>query len=215
MKKFIACILCMVLCVTLLPCVTYANDKVDETVEVKYTGNEIIDLASDIWPEYEEKLRNPVVQPMTRTMNVEEDSVIIQETYNLSENEVIMYVEKESGTAFALIYENWYETSQTSGSGYVEYKGNLYATCGACSSSLLGFTYRIYNSSYDKIENYGYFQDVNATSTVQGKVKTETASSPAYYSYTVNFVDPSYGWLYGSTIIMLKVQNNQFSWSAQ
>lgn len=215
MKKFIASLLCMALWVTLLPCVTYANDSVDETTENKYTSDEIIDLASSIWPEHEEKLRNPIVQPMTRTVDAEEDSVIIQESYNLSENEVIMYVEKESGTAFALIYESWKQSSQTTGSGYVEYKGNLYATCGACASSLINFTYRIYNSCYDKITNFGRFDNVNAYAIKQGQNDVETSSQPAYYSYTVNFVDPSYGWLYGSTIILLKVQNNEFYCSAE
>lgn len=188
---------------------------VNEATESKYTSDEIIDLASSIWPEYEEKLRNPIVQPMARVVDAEEDAVIIQESYNLSENEVIMYVEKESGTAFALIYESWKQASQTTGNGYVEYKGNLYATCGACSSSLINFTYRIYNSSYDKITDFGRFDNVNAYAITQGQNEVETSSQPALYSYTVNFVDPSYGWLYGSTIIVLKVQNNEFYCSAE
>lgn len=213
MKKILASILCMTLLVTLFPSISYANDIVDETVEYKYTNEEVLDLACNIWPEHEEILRNQKAKPASKVRSLEEDVVVLQKTHKLSENETIMYVEKASGMAFALVVENWVQSSQTSGSGYVEYGGSLYATCGTSASNLINFRYRIYTSDFDRITNYGIFDNTKVNVNEHGRRTIETATDPAYYTYQVDFVD-DLGWIYGSTIINFRIQNNEFYCSA-
>lgn len=212
MKKIMSLCLAAMLLIGACAVPSYASDTdmLPSDRQIR-SGEDALELACKIWPEYEDKLLWKDVKPLTRSA-AENNEIVVQKTHQLSENESITYVEYENGLAVVFANSNWDEGTHTSGSGYDEYSGGFYVASGMSTAHLLNFRYRINHSGYDRIISKGTMYTVKANVYDHGFDATESASGPAYYTYQVYFVD-DWGNLYGSTIVNLNVSNNKFSWS--
>ena len=213
MKKLMSIGLTAMLLAGVCVAPTYASneDAIPDDIQIR-SGEDAIELACEIWPEYEDKLLWKDAKPLTRSA-AGDNKVVVQETQQLSENESITYVEYENGFAMVMTTSSWTEESHTSGSGYDDYTGGMYVASGMSSAHLLAFQYRINHSSYDQILSDGSMYTVHSSVYKHGFEPKESASGPAYYTYQVYFTD-DLGNLYGSSIVNLRIQNNNFTWSA-
>lgn len=212
MKKTMSLFLAFVLIMSVVNTSVFASELENNAgIAPGYSGEEVLALACAIWPEHADKLTTENISMVVGTSRSLTDEVIRTETYQISENESIQYVEYASGFALAA-RGGWYEGSHTSGSTYDTYQGNLTVASGISVSYLVNFTYRIYHSSYDKITNFGIFDNSFVSVYDHGKQSTETASSNAYYTYQVYF-ESTDGTLMGSAIANLTVGDNDFYWS--
>lgn len=213
MKKIMSFFLTIVLLMGVCIVPSSASDENMLPPDVKIrSGEDAIELACEIWPEYEDKLLWKDVKPLTRSA-AENNKIVVQKTHQISENEIITYIEYENGLAVVMANSNWIEDSHTSGSGYDDYSGSFFVASGMSTAHLLNFRYRINKSGYDQILSKGDMYTVQANVSTHGYKPSENASGPAYYTFQVYFVD-NLGNLYGSSIAGLQVGNNKFSWSA-
>ena len=213
MKKIMSMLLTVALVFSALCLPVYAeeNDPIPQDIQIR-SGEDALELACEIWPEYADKLMWEDLKPMTRSASMN-NPVVVQKTHQISDKESITYVEYANGFAMVMAVSNWQEDSFTAGPNYGQYTGGLYVTSGMSTAHLLGFTYRINYNTFDQIMDFGYMSTVHADVQEQGKWATESATGPAYYTYQVYFTD-DFGTLYGTSLVNLRVQNNQFTWSA-
>ena len=212
MKKIMSMLLTVALVFSALCLPVYAeeNDPIPQDIQIR-SGEDALELACEIWPEYADKLMWEDLKPMTRSASMD-NPVVVQKTHQISDKESITYVEYANGFAVAAAVSNWTEDSHTSGSGYDRYVGGIYVTSGMSTAHLLGFTYQLNHADYDEIVSFGSMYKVHVDIKTHGKKKYEDASGIAYYTYQVYFTD-DWGNLYGSSIVNLRVGGDQFTWS--
>ena len=196
--RMLSMILAMVLVFTMIPLFEiqkdieyYASTSQEKKVsgEIK-TDAEMIELALEYFPEYSERIENPVrANSRTVQLALENDALVINETKNVSDDEQIVYQEYASGRANILFIVDEYVDSTSNGSNYTSkvISVRVYSTFFAGSMYIDGIEYTIYNNSYDKINDYGYTGMSALPITVSHKQATENASGPATATYTATF----------------------------
>lgn len=212
MKKLFSICLTFVIACCCLASPAFA--EAPETMVINgqvYTADDTIDLASSIWPEYEEKLRNPQIAPQTRSFS--EDPVVIEKHEQLDEGIEITYIEKASGIAAAYITHLWTPGSSWSQYGGIVYNGTIFAAMGGCSCTISDFRYVISSSGYDWIDSYGSAYTVSTTYLLSPGRQYEDASGPATCTMFFNFYDSYTLLILGSTSITISVGNNNFSFT--
>lgn len=196
--RTLSMILAMVLVFTMIPLFEmqrgieyYASTSQEKNVssEIK-TDAEMIELALEYFPEYSERIKNPVrANSRTVQTTLENDALVINETRNVSEDEQIVYQEYASGRANILFIVDEYVESTSSGSNYTNkvISVRVYSAFLAGSMYICDIEYTIYNNSYDKINDYGYVGMSALPITVSHKQANENASGPATATYTATF----------------------------
>ena len=157
--------------------------------EIK-TDDEMIKLALEYFPEYSERIKNPVRLNMRNSQTtLETDTLVINEKRNVSDDEQIVYQEYASGRANILFIVDEYVDSISNGSNYTSkvISVRVYSAFLAGSMYIDGIKYTIYNNSYDKITDYGYVGMSALPITVSHKQATENSSGPATATYTATF----------------------------
>lgn len=213
MKKLVSMLLVTVMAFSTLLMSVYAKnteDTIDMPAYIQLRSDEdVLDMALELWPEHADNLMCEDVKPLTRSAD---NPVVLRETYQLSEHESITYVEYANGFAVAQAVSNWVYDGQTTGTGYQEYTGNYYVTNGMSTAHLIGFKFRVYTgvNTYDRIVDFGYMHQEQVDVKEHGRNAVETATTPAYYTYQVYFMDHLDN-VYGSCIANLRVQKDAFS----
>lgn len=100
MKKLVSICLVLVLAIGLLTVPAYAQDTEVLPADLQIqSGEDALELACQIWPEYEDKLMWKDTVPLARNAVAATNEVVIEKTHHLSENESITYVEYSNGFA--------------------------------------------------------------------------------------------------------------------
>ena len=93
MKKLVSICLVLVLAIGLLTVPAYAQDTEVLPADLQIqSGEDALELACQIWPEYEDKLTWKDTVPLARNAVAATNEVVIEKTHHLSENESITYV---------------------------------------------------------------------------------------------------------------------------
>ena len=112
MKKLVSICLVLVLAIGLLTVPAYAQDTEVLPADLQIqSGEDALELACQIWPEYEDKLTWKDTVPLARNAVAATNEVVIEKTHHLSENESITYVEYSNGFAAVFSNSNWSKTA--------------------------------------------------------------------------------------------------------
>lgn len=211
MKKTLSLLVCLLFILTtcLFPVNAVENDT-DESPLVR-TGEEVLNLACEVWPEFSDKLINPQVQSAKQRSAT--DEVVQTLSHQLSETETLMYVEYASGLAFASTIGYWTEESSADclNGRCTTYIGSVTIANGGCTSLLMGFKYIIYPLEYDRISNFGSFVNTNTSIHVHDSQVHEIGDSdPAFYKYMVYFQGAE-GYLLGQALVHVSVGQNKLT----
>lgn len=88
MKKLVSICLVLVLAIGLLTVPAYAQDTEVLPADLQIqSGEDALELACQIWPEYEDKLMWKDTVPLARNAVAATNEVVIEKTHHLSENE--------------------------------------------------------------------------------------------------------------------------------
>lgn len=226
MKRAVSLILsAVVLLFTIYFPVQVDATEVSTTKSMNYTGNEVIELACSIWPQYAHKLNvtgeNSQAPRMVANNNIDRDEVVHRETYKLSETDTIEYIEYESGFAVAAVISYWTETYTYQSTITEIIGGELVIANGVHVAHLIDFKYNIIYDhveisigTNDEILTTGTWYKSNVQVVQHGYQRREEFGPPhsyAYYTCQINFINDEY--LVGSVIANLRVGYDSFYWS--
>lgn len=191
MKKAISLCLAMLLLIGMLPmgAIPASADEVEST---RYTRDEIVAITCAAFPEYATSFTSQSVpEAMTCT---EDDPVVISETREVSDNEMVTYVQYASGVALSLLTKYWKVTNSSTSGNVTTYTGTLDVVCTTSTKvfRVVNFRYKINTSGYDSIVNSFSNTGTTATYKLAYKNLTETSSSKAYVWYEVKFEPEDY-----------------------
>lgn len=172
-----------------------------EEIEPVLTYDELINLSCSAFPEYEDNIRNPQINPV-RAYSLE-DPVVISESRAISENETATYQELASGLAFLSFTKTWDELSSSTSGNVKTVTAALYVYCSLSPEVFANwkFVYKINSAGYDSIvecDNYGKeFTTCNVTHghTSAYSKMTENASGDAFARYDLLFYPDDYSML--------------------
>ncbi len=195
MKKRFALFLSLVMVLSsVIPVCTFAAE------DNGASRDEIIALASDVFPEYRDKIQGsaptPCISPRT---SGEDDAVVCSVTRQVSDTEELTYVETRAGGTFLIrSTQNDLITGSATGSSSSVSGGKFYTKtitiispnenyAGEVTLNRVQFT--IYDSAYDIINSKGtYSANRYAIVTPDSSPKyAEDASGDATYKYTIVF----------------------------
>jgi len=190
LQKIFATILAVTLLVTVFPDYMYAEEQngayMVEDVEMRQV---VIQKAIEAFPEYEKEIKGETEINLLKTRGIADDEVVINETRNLSENEIITYTQYESGIATAALgyVEGKEVTIIRDYADYATYSMDAWMTHSLSSTMLYiqDIEFAIYDLSFDKITNRGSLESDGA---YLGMRSTETSSKKALLEYR--------GWFY-------------------
>lgn len=209
MKKFKMIIISLLVTVLVfnIPIQTFGamenNDASGDIIRMISNDNvkgDVVNKSIEAFPEFETKIKGEnteeIKSALMRRSGIGE--VIYTETRMLSENEMVTYIEYESGiaaTAFGLMEGKKVTQSYSEGNRYT-YIMNVWLQYGGSQSVLFveDFEYIIYSNTYDVIKNEGNHKSMStAVSPIIEELKKEEDADVAKAMYGAGFVfDISY-----------------------
>ena len=205
MKKLCLFIMVALMCTMLFPLAAQAEEA------SILTYDELIELSCAAFPEHADNILNPDLGEATTYAL--RDPVVIEKSKAISDNEIVTYQEMASGRAFLSFSRSWNPSTTSSGT----VKGILYVYCNLSPDyfALHDFEYKINNSGYDSIINFGrtYLSTcsvTHGTNSVYEK-RNEDASGDAYAHYNLLFYPDDYAAITPSSCgVTLAVGGNNF-----
>lgn len=215
MRKFTALLLILMF---LLPVISV---NVSATENIPSEKEEIIDLACQFFPEYENIIRDQTPDTTTYARTTAPVKVITKETRPISDNEEITYYGLSDGTALLALTSESFKYSYTNpsseiGAGAISYTVTVKVTCSASGYSgvftLSNIKYTISQSTYDSINSTGSpstsgqckYSDFRSTSH-----ESASGSATIYYKLAYN-PDGNTNWRYCKSVdFELFVGNNR------
>ena len=212
MKKFVSFLLAFSM--AFLLCIpAYATGGRNEA---PVTYEELIQMASEVFPEYADNLSIDASQ-MTLTRSAE-DPVVVQITRPGPDGGELTYTEQASGLALVNFYDSWdVMSSSTSGStttveGYYSVVSNVSNQVFAIS----GLKYEINSGGYDRFLSKG---DRNTFTTcnmvIPAEKMSDDSSGDAFLQYDLTFAPNDYVALPSVVCrVTLPLGNDRFAYSA-
>lgn len=204
--------ICLLLCFLFLVTIMFPFSV--HATEAPLTYDELIELSCEVFPEYADRITNPVISSSSTYST--RDPVIISEVRTISDNEVLTYQEMASGYSI-LSYSHKWDVISSSDNGYQFTKtGSLYVYCSISPEvfALTEFTYKINTSGYDYISDFGetYLSSctvMHSESSSNYRKQFENGSGPAYAVYNLTFNPLDYSaFVPVSCLVSLDVGNN-------
>lgn len=186
MKKLISSILVALIILSTVAAPAYAAEL--DTI----TLNEAVDLACDVFPEYEAQIRgnNPIQKGISRNVdNNLSENIVVSETRIAEDGEIFTYQEDTRGTVVVTFTHGSTLVDSSSGTGYAYRKCALVAYCNVSSEVLQvkNFEYTHVQGGYDTINSYGSTNSSTATVIYVIGNTQETATMKAFVRYYVSF----------------------------
>ncbi len=160
-------------------------------VNSSYTDSSILDLGLKYFPEYRNKLLKVDCQKTPdQYENVKISYTCSRDIDDLSR---ITYFETTKGVTGLVYHKQWQNT--TSSPAYGEtgttYTSTLMVWVTGCIGTInvSGFSYTIYNNSFDRINNVGILLDNAGIGAAIIRKQYETSTGPAYAEYAGNLSD--------------------------
>lgn len=186
MKKLISSVLAALIILSVVSAPAYAAEV--DTV----TLNDAVELACDVFPEYEAQIRgnNPIQKDFSRNAgNNLFENIVVCETRITEDGEIFTYQEDARGAVVVTFTHGSTLVDSSSGTGYAYRKCNLVMYCSVSSEILQvkGFEYTYVQGGYDVINSYG--STGSSTATVRYVIGNtqETATMNAFVQYYVSF----------------------------
>jgi len=198
MKKFLALVLVFTLCLCNFSVSAFATTNVPKELDVSVsafdsmTQDELLSLAADIFPEYEDDLYRTAVNEnefTTYSMNGRR-SVEYTETRAVSDDVWATLTKWYGNVAAVLFTVRAPVTDSYTSTFYSTRTMNLYLTCNLFSDesfTVNGFEYTLYRDNYDVIDSVGTMSGTVLSYTHQVNRLTENASNPASVLYNATF----------------------------
>lgn len=186
MKRAISTILSILLIMSAFSVTVFATN--DDSI----TRDDLMALACDVFPEYEEQIKgiNLSEKAMCSIIRNEEASkVIISKTRTTDAGEVFTYQEDQRGIVTVTYSHGSEIVDSSSGTGYVYRKCNIYVYCNASAEKLqvIGFEYTHVQNGYDNIISGGSTSGSTVTVNREFIQTNETATMRAFAQYHVSF----------------------------
>jgi hypothetical protein len=186
MKKIFCFLLSLIFVMASMPFTANASENNSDVQD------ELITLACVIFPEYADRITNPVTTARTRSIGARE--LVITETRAVSENEYLTYTEYSDG--LVLLTDNDFEcslsvTDRILGTTKTDVTATITATCNLTSGyfRLSGVQYSLYKQGYDTINSTGSSSRSGNCiyAGLNSSVLTESAGRCAHLSYVLSF----------------------------
>ncbi len=191
LQKMLITMLTLVLLLVAFPICSYAEegDNNAKMVDDPEMREVVIEKAITAFPEYEKQIKGEVEVNLSNARGIVNDEVVINETRNLSKNEIITYTQYESGivtTALGYV-EGKDVTVLYDGGTYRNYSMDAWMTHSLSSTMLYiqDINFRIYDNLYDKLIDRGSLVSSGA---YLGMRENETSAKKALVEYR--------GWFY-------------------
>lgn len=186
MKKLISSILVALIILSAVAAPAYAAE-VDT-----FTLNDAVELACDVFPEYEVQIRgnNPIQKDFSRNAdNGFFENIVVCETRITEDGEIFTYQEDARGAVVVTFTHGSSLVDSSSGTGYAYRKCNLVMYCNVSSEILQvkNFEYTHVQGGYDVINSYGSTDSSTATVRYVIGNTQETADMNAFVHYYVSF----------------------------
>ena len=186
MKKLISSILVALIIMSAMAVPAYAAEV--DTV----THNEAIELACNVFPEYEAKIRgdHPIKKDFSRNAdNKYFENIVVCETRITGDGEIFTYQEDTRGSVIVTFTHNSTIVASASGSGYAYRKCNVVVYCSLSDEVLQveGFEYSHAQGQYDSIISYGNTNSSTANVRLVVGNTQETATMRAFVRYYASF----------------------------
>lgn len=204
MKRLISSILIalIIMCVVSTP--AYAVEAVTVTFD------DAVELACDVFPEYEAGIRgnNPIQKDICRnSTNNLLDNIVVCETRITEDGEIFTYQEDASGVVVVTFSYGSTLVDSAYGTGYAYRKCNLAVYCNVSDEVLYvkNFEYTHVQNGYDVINSYGSTNSSTATVRYVVGNTQETATMNAFVRYYASFTANKQG-LSGEVEAYLQVE---------
>ena len=186
MKKLISSILVALIIFSIVSVPAHAAENATITIR------EAVELACEIFPEYESQIRgsNPIQKDFSR--NADKNllgNIVVRENRITEDGEIFTYQEDSRGVVVITFTHGSTLVDSSSGTGYAYRKCNLVMYCNVSDEILQvkNFEYTHVQGGYDVINSYGSTASSSATvRSVIGNTQ-ESAIMKAFVHYYVSF----------------------------
>lgn len=180
---------------------------------------ELIELACDVFPEYEDKILSSNSSASTYSRTQAEPVLIVNESRAVSESETLLYTEYSDGT---VLLTDWEVTAKSptvtiedrySSSFAVNYTVTLKATCTSVTGyyKLQNVKFSLINSAYDEITDTGTEVLNEGCTNSSISCKPIESTTPANISCDLIFRYADYASCIVQTKLKLNVSNDSYS----